>query len=961
MNVSVSTAFQRRSKKGWDMYKASVEKILAVFTGLFFFSLAWTAEDFPKPYALPCTERENIFEFTEKPNCRIVGDDRYEISFAVKGYCDVTVGLIDAQGQVVRHLAAGVLGRNAPEPFQKNTLKQKIFWDGKDDLENYVREPGKLRVRVMLGLKPEFDKRLGGTDGRNLPGYVFGMAVGADAAYVFAKGHGNHGSVSVRKFDRDGKYLLSLIPPPANIPLENLNGYGYVEYEKGVRAVHSINIHETCARNGFLLPDICGKGAASCRLALVGNRLYYLNAGKSLLSGVAPSLLHYLITDGSSELVGLKGRPFAANGGHFNPRIAASPDGKKICMVGLEGGSGGNAPVVLVADADGHEPAKILIGGKPGSDPQSLNNPTDIGCDAQGRIYVADQLNNRIQIFSPDGKFLKTIACERAHVLGVHQKTGAIYVKHAGRVEGKTVDRLTKFKSFDEPTAEFHMDGYPAGLMAVDSWSAKPRIWLAGAGFESNTAGVSGKGPGVTIWEEDGKGWKKIADFDEEAKKEAGEQYLGRFSGIGATGGDKVVCDPLREKLYYRGRIFDLNSGKILGNVRLPYSTDDFVFDKRGYMHCHFNPGFYVPGVGRLDPSFNQEGGIAGHPEVPYDYGEEAVGRWNQQWKGILPVKDQPGAKFFQDGIGVNMRGDVAVQSNIYYVPKMEDAGVAFARAGINDRLQRGEYHDTNEARRFERHIEELKRKGEDIYSIKRTPGVSLHGGMVWTFDYTGELRQECAVNAGLFVNGVQIDEEGKVYLVNSRTRVFDGRPFLDQQAGIIGEEAKLSFGVAFTGTLMKTAGKDVKILSDNAVIPLDPKPDRPQVLRHGAVGSWTENVEWLYAGASPIVSGGCSCPKQLFHADWYKRTFVPEAYRHSLGVVDANGNLIMHLGRYGNFDSGEGAKSKIPVGGDNIACFMPRFISGSDNYLAFDDRGERLVVLRLAYHTEETVPIQTR
>ena len=36
----------------------------------------------------------------------------------------------------------------------------------------------------------------------------------------------------------------------------------------------------------------------------------------------------------------------------------------------------------------------------------------------------------------------------------------------------------------------------------------------------------------------------------------------------------------------------------------------------------------------------------------------------------------------------------------------------------------------------------------------------------------------------------------------------------------------------------------------------------------------------------------------------------------------------------------------------------MPRFPGVTDNYLCFDDWGERLVVLRLNYHAEETVGI---
>jgi hypothetical protein len=54
----------------------------------------------------------------------------------------------------------------------------------------------------------------------------------------------------------------------------------------------------------------------------------------------------------------------------------------------------------------------------------------------------------------------------------------------------------------------------------------------------------------------------------------------------------------------------------------------------------------------------------------------------------------------------------------------------------------------------------------------------------------------------------------------------------------------------------------------------------------------------------------------------------------------------------------GNGAKSKIPVGGDNIAIYLPRFIGGTDNYLVFSDWGERLVEMKIAYEAEESVGI---
>ena len=85
------------------------------------------AADWAKPYAAPCTERENVFALTEKPAVKYLGNDKYEITFAVKGYCDVTVELVDKDDGIVRHLASGVLGVNAPKPFQKNSKKQTHF------------------------------------------------------------------------------------------------------------------------------------------------------------------------------------------------------------------------------------------------------------------------------------------------------------------------------------------------------------------------------------------------------------------------------------------------------------------------------------------------------------------------------------------------------------------------------------------------------------------------------------------------------------------------------------------------------------------------------------------------------------------------------------------------------------------------------------------------------------------
>jgi hypothetical protein len=979
-----------RKGKEKDMRSKHCMRIVALVLPTILGTSAF-AREWHIPYDNGCTERENVFAFTQKPVMKLVAKDRYEITFAVKGNCDVTASIIDEGGKTVRHLGAGVLGANAPEPFQKNSLSQKIYWNGKDDLGTYVKEPEKLRARIQLGLKPGFDKRLGGVSPYNLPGNPIAIAVGPDAAYVFSR---SRDQAYVRKFDLDGKYVASLVPPPANLPEEKLHGMGWVEYEPGKKVVQASLLFQSIAGRGYYTEGICGKSIWAAKPVVLDKRLYFANAGTTFGTAKTPSLINWVRTDGSTEAPGLEGRPLAKPGsGHLKPRLAVSPDKKWFYMVGLSGGRiRGTDPVALrlAVGGTGHGTVFLGVQGKPGSDNAHFNNPTDVECDAEGRIYVTDNFNKRIQVFSPEGKFLKSIEIDRPRVICVHRKTGAIYVQHLGRMRGRTVNRMTKLSSLENPKEEFHVDGMATDVMVLDSSSPKPRLWIAG---DVNTGGANYGSiytkfrPGVTVWEEDGRTLKKICDFDEEAKKEAAENYMGRWS---ASIYDHVSCDDVRGHVYYKhwrgtAQVFDLETGDLVRRVRFRGPMNDIDFDKKGYLHAHFDAGFNMPGVARLAPDraetfktdLGRIKGVLEYPEVPYDYGIAKSKREEKghRWIGILPVKDQPGAKFFQDGFGVNMQGEMAVQSNIYYVPKMSEEGWRMADMGREFERRRtgrtGSGGASPEYRysQFMRYVMEREKEGEVVYSIKRQPGLPISGATVWTYESTGELRGECAVIAPHSMGGTQIDEDGFIYFGQTSTKLVEGKPFLDGRGGNFGTKPRPSPGAGVpgntrprTGIYAKVKPGKVRILLKEAKIALDPLPEkRPDITGSRGYGgpAWIEGTEWIYAGMSPLmIISGCSCPSSRPHLDWHKRSFVPETYRHSIGVLDTNGNLIMHIGRYGNFDSGNGAKSRIPIGGDNIAMNLVRFISGTDDYLVFDDWGERLTVVRLNYHEEAVAPI---
>jgi NHL repeat len=116
----------------------------------------------------------------------------------------------------------------------------------------------------------------------------------------------------------------------------------------------------------------------------------------------------------------------AAGKGH--QVIEFSRDGKVLMMLGKAGVAGEGPDVfnkptdVLVAPngdifvADGHGNSRIVkfshdgkfikAWGKHGSGPGEFATPHSLAMDAQGRLFVADRENNRVEIFDQDGNFV---------------------------------------------------------------------------------------------------------------------------------------------------------------------------------------------------------------------------------------------------------------------------------------------------------------------------------------------------------------------------------------------------------------------------------------------------------------------------------------------------------------------------------------------------------------------------
>ncbi|MBI3918802.1 MAG: 6-bladed beta-propeller [Betaproteobacteria bacterium] len=85
--------------------------------------------------------------------------------------------------------------------------------------------------------------------------------------------------------------------------------------------------------------------------------------------------------------------------------VTVDPKGDRIYLVDI-GGVGSQQHRVRVVDAASGE--HLFDFGKRGKDPGEFNFPRDLAVGKDGRLYVVDSGNFRIQVFDRGGKFLKT-------------------------------------------------------------------------------------------------------------------------------------------------------------------------------------------------------------------------------------------------------------------------------------------------------------------------------------------------------------------------------------------------------------------------------------------------------------------------------------------------------------------------------------------------------------------------
>ena len=834
-------------------------------------------------------------------------DGKAKVAFAVSAPTDVEVAILDAKGTVIRHLVAGVLGPNAPAPLKRDSLDQGVLWDGLDDLGKPA-SGGPFKARVAVGTTPKLDRILG-WDGNTLPTNIVGLAVGAEGEVYVLLSESTYGRSEVRVLDRDGKYLRTIMPYPANVPAERAASIGQLDFGAERLPIvfngHGHNLHPftsgmkkqamAFSPNGFLLMasavgTIVEHGPPRHLLALAPE-------------GGAPKGMGF-VGPKIREAVGFLGGAGEGGAAWFD-HLALSPDGEWTYLT-LSGQSyrfKQRHALFRLKWTDKELGPPFLGTDDPGDDDPHFNDPQGIAVGPKGNLYVCDRGNNRVMVFSAEGRLLTKGAVPDPEQIAVHPTTGEIYVvsRKLGRRVTETILRKFAPWSSGEPKEIARIEGKTFELIALDPPT-------------SLRAGPAASPP--KLWAALNTGWGKpmslVPVIDRGDRLEVGANVN---SPSGLAYPMFIAADAPHDRAY----VTEFRNVQKAIDLRAPRAGE------RSGTLSPFRPG--------NEAAVDRDGNVL----LLTGY-EVALERYDRDGKPLpfaaLGTHKLPLAGYLSKGPNVGLRGHVVAPNGDIYVLRMGFYTIGQVDVFAPDGT--------------------LKREAVLARVVHGSSGLGVDaaGNL-----YLGSNLKPAEGSPYPAWMDAKVPETGWVWWRKPRPVPWC-YPYYNAYLYHWGGVFKFPPGVPRAG---ERSGEFFGGFSSHedqenkkaGVLP--PKP--PEGTPHYKTGylnadAWVKGALWRYPGYGPVPTSGlnwgdpsCTCWTARLAVDDYGRVYAPDVFRFSVEMIDTNANPIARIGRYGNADSA-GPDSKVPE--PEIPFAWPAFASVSGGRLYVSDPVNcRVVVVR--------------
>ncbi|MCX7590562.1 MAG: hypothetical protein N2255_02930, partial [Kiritimatiellae bacterium] len=791
-----------------------------------------------------------------------------------------------------------------------------------------------------LGLGVKYDKEIVAcplTLGR-----VLAIAVGPDGTLYAVTAAGaavpNWSAQRVVAINRDGTFQRTVIPPPSTVEREWIEAMGGVPVEIGGKTVPMV-VHVNQRRHtGFQLRARHGQIAVT-----PDGHLLFVHPGEFI------GLLDMTGSKAPPPLIAAKPLPSVSTASFMtlNPWVpercylAASSDGKYAYFSGLakqRSPYGDKSkvippyPAVFRVKVPDRSPAEVFFGDldETGNDKNLLGGPpAGMATDGNGNLLVCDPVNGRVVVISEaDGKFVGSFAAAGAEFVAVNRATGEVYVLKPDRNDAKA--ELLKLKSWKDPSivamTVLTTPVWPKrGLewqMAADPVARPPLLWV-----------VNDASPLMRI-----------------------EDLGNKFSSPAMIGGE------------------DLGDGGFVGLTVDHFREAPEVYWRVSGTGYRIKFARYNEKADRVETfTINTCSTAAGSLVEPGPDGN----LYAQGWPCQLYKCDRDGKP---------------LQWEVPYRPKDDKEARAWPANAIYSRVTmvymthtlgiRGDGHLFV----FDGHPE-----GKDGTHALFEYLPSGEGG-------PGPGRHPIIWGASDSIVGPRFDQDGNIYVaeqvrpldqlippefigVTGPVTVKDGWPNNDPRAAI----------AQMYGSIVKFGPKggcfEIEFYKRRQDEPA-PDPTWKTIETATWIGqihdrfspSKVRGALWIQPGISQINLHYCNCENTRFDVDPYGRIWYPDLGRYRVGVLDANGNLIMSFGGYGNAESrgpdspvvdsetglvrprrpNDASHLKSPFAEPDIAFAWLIGVGATDRYVYMGDSlNRRLLRARLVYATEATCDVK--
>lgn len=509
--------------------------------------------------ATPVVAGEAPVEFAAKPVVDWDGKQAV-IRFELSASTDVEVAILNAKGEVVRHLAAGALGGKSPPPAPLPPgLSQRLEWDGLNDYGVPVADSPNCTVRVRAGMGVKLDRVVGGDpyafysqemgQGDHAAWRITGLEAKSDGKVYVLGNADNYGPPALRQYDASGAYLRTVYPPPAGKRPEQVAGWGIIEREDGTYsfqysdlsspALSTTIIAGTRGRIATLIPS------PEPHQLLLANDYQLMKINTDGTIPPEPMLDGLLVNEPALVPPGKNPQrgPWKLTG---QMQTCLSADGRHWLLGGLFAGALDDRGSRIGAEATGFwrdgqvfkidvktrkasaffalDEDQIITDLKtrensPIADAKYGNYATlqGVTTDAEGRVFVCDRQHERILVLSPDGNVIRELPLSYPDAIAVSPKSKSLYVTtRTGHYHGKGELKLVKFADWDQdqapsatiPLCEVRHFSQPTHLAVAES-DGDVFVWVAYTTLP------------VRVYRDDGRGLELVKDFYEAGPQRA--------------------------------------------------------------------------------------------------------------------------------------------------------------------------------------------------------------------------------------------------------------------------------------------------------------------------------------------------------------------------------------------------------------------------------------------------------